>query len=783
MARATRSTVQNLEKESSTTTTTTQAVAPDSPSRAKAGTKKRKRTSHPDGNEPAAKQPRSDIAPLKDEEADGQGSNPDQEASHTTAQAPASSVGDIHMDAENSRKILEVLEMIDTQGLLDRVFPLQSDPSTSNQGSYSLRTLLQEATRRTFRTLHSAVQNLRPISSHPRSRPSKPAVSQQRFCDTAISLIDQASRHALDIPLSSILSSLSDGSEAETNSVEGVEAGRASPARSTQSPPPPPKRRYALVQRLPGGDWWSSLNSEQVQSHADIKNLSTGHAELVAILPTPSVPATVATTSALLSKSTASTSVVPTLGSYSQRKAPTGKTKLPEHRRVTCGAFLDYGPYASFAPTFSQEGAEIGREQLGEVLYRRHLRRKAQQEEMRIRAEGSGSLAEVTDDPAQNDVDADIVHVGTSKVVPDVDETFEGLLPAEDIAAIKSTITSLEEEKAIHELLTRNQWALTRLEELQRERLSMEGGGKSIVKEGSDEWEIAQAIMESLTVLASLRPRSSKDAVEESPLVPPPSVLRQLQRTLPAATLPGWFGTLPPTKPTALRDNSTVRMRSGAAATVSTAPATVAPVAAATPAASTTYPGYTYSSYAVPQQQQQQQYRGTTAQPTTYAYKPTQSATTTSYFQSTYPAAQPGQMAQQQSYYGAQAYGVGATGQQPYAYTSWYNYAGQPAAAGSTSGRGTPQPVVATPATMQTSYGSYLTPVAQTASGSATPTGVRPAAVANTVAKPQGAWPAGTTYPQGVTLPTHLRTGAQTAPATPVQANGLHQVATTPVAR
>lgn len=275
---------------------------------------------------------------------------------------------------------------------------------------------------------------------------------------------------------------------------------------------------------------------------------------------------------------------------------------------------------------------------------------------------------------------------------------------------------------------------------------------------------IAQGIMESLAVLASLRPRSTAYTSETPSLIPQASVLRKLYRTLPAAPSKGWHGTLSASRTTALRDDSTLKIKSGTtlpvANTVSTTPIT-------TTSATPTQTGYPYA----------------------YNY-----GTATQYRPPSYPAfkggqsgyyaapAQQGQQQQQQngnqSYYGVQSYGA-ATSQQPYSAYTWYNYPGAPNAnaSGSNSGPGTPQPGMVASST----YGNFFNGTNQ-AQGAA-PAQPRTPAVANTVlmnksypqSQPQqgqGTW--GTAaYPhaqsqgqqQVPTLPVHLRGGTQ--PGTP----------------
>lgn len=260
--------------------------------------------------------------------------------------------------------------------------------------------------------------------------------------------------------------------------------------------------------------------------------------------------------------------------------------------------------------------------------------------------------------------------------------------------------------------------------------------------------------MDSLETLASLRPRAANGQVVS--VVPPISVLRRLHKTLSLEPHPSWQGTLAPTRSTALRDDSTVKVRaSSAAPTVistssSPAPTSITPVAPTATAATTPYPGYPYVYQG---QQQAQTYRtatGTVGQTAYTPYKPG----ATSYYQNYIQGAQQ----QQQQYYGQQAYGAGATGQQPYAaYTSWFAHAqySQAAAAAvgtASTGRSTPQPA----------YGAYYQQPAQQQRATNTTGGVTtPAAVANTVAMnkpgagaPTGVWMGYPGAQQGGVAPT-----------------------------
>lgn len=233
-----------------------------------------------------------------------------------------------------------------------------------------------------------------------------------------------------------------------------------------------------------------------------------------------------------------------------------------------------------------------------------------------------------------------------------------------------------------------------------------------------------------MVLLASLRPRSSKDS---SSLIPPPEFIRKLHRSLPSEPSEGWFGTLPPSNLTALRDDTTLQIKagvsipvgalSGAGSTTLPLPAisTGTTTAAAKPTAQTNYANFTYPGYGG------NQYRGA------YAYTPSANP----YYPNAYP--QPsGQPAQAQAQPSAQPY-MGQQ-QQYNSYGSWYNYQ-------QAQGQ-----LPATPTSIAASYASFFNSPGQQQTA--------PRAVANTVTtgKPAGNW---TATP---TLPPHLRPAVTAQP-------------------
>ncbi|KXN87558.1 hypothetical protein AN958_08492 [Leucoagaricus sp. SymC.cos] len=641
----------------------------------------------------------------------------------------ASGVGDSTLEEGDARKILQVLEESDRLGLLDRVFPL----SESSEQSLSLRAVLEQPQLHSLRVVRTAIHNLRPRAVHPRSTPSDTAAQQLSFCALALSLLDQASRN---IPLLTPFPS-------------DILDEPASPKS-----PSSPRHRYALVQHLPSGDYWSSLSSQPPSSF--LKDLPTAHAELVSILPTPS--------------SSQSSKPVPTLGSYAPTKSHP-KKPITGQRPLTIGSFLDYGPWATFAPSFDHDCELVGRRELGEVLWYKRERKAQREADLREWIEGRGSIMEV-DEPARNPEPFN------------VQAEFDGILPPEDIENLKAALDNAELEILVDELLTRNSRALIRLQELQIDRLTKEGASTPTVDRTSEEWQIAHGIMESLETLTSLRPRASSGDIVS--IIPPPSVLHKLHKTLALEPHPGWHGTLVPTRATTLCDDSTVKVRatsvSAAPAPASTssspAPTSITPAAPTAAPTTTPYTGYTY---AYPTQQAQA-YRPTSAAVPATAYTPYKPGAT-SYYQN--------YAQQQQQYYGQQAYGAGATSQQPYAaYSNWFAHAQQYAASAATAtGRGTPQPATSTAATAAAAYGAYYQqPAAATQQQQRTVATTTPTpAVANTAAMNKattanvgaaGVW-GGYALGQQPTLPertgTTPATATTAAASTPVVTNGYQQ--------
>lgn len=595
-------------------------------------------------------------------------------------------VADLPLDSGDAQKILDILEMIDTQGLLDRVFPsLDGDSSSSSKAStskdtikhHSLRSLLQDPESHPLRVVRSAIYPLFPISSHPRSRPSIPAAQQLHFCNLALSLLDQSSQAHPRISLSQA-SIFPSGEESDFT-----------------GEPSERQRRYALVQKLPEGEWWSSSNSiregENGLSVSEVKDLRRGYAELASVIPTlPLQPSSMST-----------------LGELQMENRKDSRFRfrpLSIHpRMLASGSFLDYGPYTSFAPFFDSEGAEVGQHGLTEI-FRGKLQHKKLKE---LRKKVWAKLQQERDEEEQQMYAEDDTDRPVEEKSTEMYEILESIFPAEKSNGFKDVLRVIEVEEGVSELLKRNSRALDRLNTLQFTRLR---GGFTPVKEDTEEWQLAQTIMQSLILLSSLRPRLSGADDEHAPLIPPPSVLRTLRSNLPLAPSQGWQGTLDETRKTALRDDTTVRVEGTVAHASTQQAATVQPV----PAAYTPSPLYAYRPPS-----------------NAYAYQPPAQARQTNQTPTIV----------QNNYYQTPYQAVGASQYQYY--SQWYNYQ---AAAGQ---KNTPTPGL---------YGNYAT-------------AVTPRPVGNTAKHQQvqqNGWPQGYITSAATVLPAHLRrTAAPTTPGTP----------------
>lgn len=238
------------------------------------------------------------------------------------------------------------------------------------------------------------------------------------------------------------------------------------------------QRRYALVQKLPEGEWWTSSNSiregENGLSVSEVKDMRRGYAELASVIPTlPLQPSSMST-----------------LGELQMENRKDSRFRfrpLGIHPRLLAtGSFLDYGPYTSFAPFFDSEGAEVGQRGLGEIL-RGKLQHKRLKE---LRRKVWAKLQQERDEEEQQRyTEDDTTNHPFEEKSAEMYEILESIFPAGKNNGFKDVLRVIEVEEGISELLKRNSRALDRLNILQFTRLR---GGFTPVKEDTEEWQLGK---------------------------------------------------------------------------------------------------------------------------------------------------------------------------------------------------------------------------------------------------------------------------------------------------
>lgn len=205
----------------------------------------------------------------------------------------------------------------------------------------------------------------------------------------------------------------------------------------------------------------------------DVKTLGTGYAELVSIFPSAPV---------------AQSEHQITLGSYIKKRPPL-LNSAQEARSLSCGKFLDYGPFTNFAPTFDQDGVEVGQRTLSEVLWHKRMD-KTRERVLTRRKRLEREDPDVVMEDANEAVESQNAAYSSQDVSQNVnlETSLHGLLSPEQVAGVKQALGTLELERAIDELMERNARALARLEQLQAERLLSKGVLKD-VEVGSEEWD------------------------------------------------------------------------------------------------------------------------------------------------------------------------------------------------------------------------------------------------------------------------------------------------------
>lgn len=345
----------------------------------------------------------------------------------------------------------------------------------------SFRALLQDPSQHSLRVIRDSLNKLLPSSSQPRALLAIGASNQQRFCDFAQGLFDEIAANGYNAGLSRI--------DAAFPSDEEEEAEQSLPFENR-------KRKYALVQRLPTGDWWSSTtiprDGDVGLTKAAAKALSIKQAELVSIVPSQPIPAE---DMPLFS----SLKPAPVIKS---REDPKRSITLP-NRTLPAPKLLDYGVYSTFAPYFDSENTEVGNDQIHQFVHEslqrrraRALRRQMIEKQQRLDQMESGlhkpAVESKTDadETATTELERDTDMEVIDKTGQDVSKAMDGLsilqsgfpteealgnlqghVPENEMEILKQAFTALRAEIGVSELLEHNTIALDNLVRLQRERL------------------------------------------------------------------------------------------------------------------------------------------------------------------------------------------------------------------------------------------------------------------------------------------------------------------------
>lgn len=230
---------------------------------------------------------------------------------------------------------------------------------------------------------------------------------------------------------------------------------------------------FALHQQLPTGSFFTSASQISFQDAAALTtgrfsgcseqradahpSPYAGQASLVAVQP-----------SALID-----TEFLPKLGSYNRASKSHASPlyRLPASRRIAAGALLDYGPFASFAPSFDAEAGEITDRELEDVLWSK------KQRVLKQRRAYSALKNAVDADTDMTDVTA------TKAPEPVIDPSLE----MED--DLRRAVGQLQLEAGIDELLVKNADAMQHLVSLQNDRYRL-GEKAPPVEPDSEEWRL-----------------------------------------------------------------------------------------------------------------------------------------------------------------------------------------------------------------------------------------------------------------------------------------------------
>jgi hypothetical protein len=156
-------------------------------------------------------------------------------------------------------------------------------------------------------------------------------------------------------------------------------------------------------------------------------------------------------------------------------------------RPLSSGTFLDYGSYTSFAPAFDSEGAEIGRDSLGQILMGKIDKKKIQDLRRKLL---NRQQIEQEDRRNRRAIDVDTMQ-WHDQLPSSLDDIFTSLFPGSQVDGLIGALRLLQVEEGVASLLEKNAEALERLSLLQTIRLK---DGNPSVKEDSEEWNLGTCL-------------------------------------------------------------------------------------------------------------------------------------------------------------------------------------------------------------------------------------------------------------------------------------------------
>lgn len=315
----------------------------------------------------------------------------------------------------------------------------------------------------------------------------------------------------------------------EPTSLSAMLSGETSKGEASQN------QKYAMHMRLPTGDYFTRAAT---MTPEEAEKMSVGLADLVAVEPKPHDPAS---------------SQAPTIGErMPMEKSLIGsKTTVEELREQRLGkvapvSHLYYGPYSSFGPTYDSTASSMSAAAT-RLMWRDHTHPQVRAAKRRWTSSKADRLIEP---PPSAPVPQDEA-LSKSSLPRSIDiKSLQEIDPSIDVGFLEAAYQDVDRQSALQATLMRCATLLIKLQEHQLRRLQR-GYADSLSQQRSsaasssstsrlhalagddpdeEELDVAAQVVETLTALLRLRPRSSMSETE-SPLLPLAADLRALSRS------------------------------------------------------------------------------------------------------------------------------------------------------------------------------------------------------------------------------------------------------------